>query len=77
MKKTLIIVVIVIIIAVLAIWLVYRSPEPVSSPAGETAETAEVSGGDTTSVINSDLDSLDLGDLDAEFEQIDADLNQL
>ncbi|MFH0712449.1 MAG: hypothetical protein V2A55_01145 [Candidatus Jorgensenbacteria bacterium] len=73
MKKTLTIVIIVIVLA-LVIWFIFRSPEPVFSPE---AGTTGVLGGDTTSAINNDLNSLDLGDLDSEFQQIDADLNQL
>lgn len=72
MKKTLTIVIILVVVAVLVIWLAIRT----SAPAGP-ADTAEILGQDTTPAINEQLNSLDLGDLDAEFQQIDADLNQL
>ncbi|MBI1984645.1 MAG: hypothetical protein HYS60_00855 [Candidatus Wildermuthbacteria bacterium] len=32
---------------------------------------------DTTGTIQQDLNSLDLGDLDAEFQEIDSNINQL
>lgn len=73
MKKTLTIIIVLAVLAVLIIWLVTRTSAPTIGPEGAT----DVLGGDTTSAINEDLNSLDLGDLDAEFEQIDADLNQL
>lgn len=72
MKKTLTIVIILVVLAVLIVWLAARSPEPTIP-----ADTAEILGEDTTSAINEQLESLDLGDLDAEFQQIDAELNEL
>ncbi len=76
MKKGLVIVT-VIVIAIILIIIVWLASRPAPVPAVPTVETPEVLGGDTTSAINEQLDSLDLGDLNTEFEQIDAELNQL
>jgi hypothetical protein len=72
MKKILTIIIVLVVLAVLVFWLATRT----SAPTGP-ADTAEILGEDTTSAINEQLEGLDLGDLDAEFQQIDAELNQL
>lgn len=72
MKKALTIIIVLVILAVLVIWLVSKTSAP-----GGPADADEILGQDTTSAINEQLESLDLGDLDAEFQEIDADLNQL
>ncbi len=72
MKKLIwIIVIIVIVIVGFLIW--GRRANRVSAPTG--AEV--VPGNDTTAAINQNLNSLDVGDLNQEFQSIDADLNQL
>lgn len=72
MKKLIwIIVIIVIVIVGFLIW--GSKSSRVSAPTG--AEV--VPGNDTTAAINQDLSGLDVGDLNEEFQSIDADLNQL
>lgn len=79
MKKNLVIVIVVIIVLALVViwrWQTGRilAPAPVVT---EEATLEELLEEDTTSAAIEVLDSLDLGDLDAEFEAIDAELNQL
>lgn len=72
MKKIVwIIVIIVAVIIGLLIW--SNRTNKVSAPTG--AEV--VPGNDTTAAINQDLNSLDVGDINQEFQAIDAGLNQL
>lgn len=46
---------------------------PASAPVSETGLTAD----DTTDVLDQELQATDLGDLDAELQATDADLNAL
>lgn len=73
MKKNLIIIIAVIILLVVAVW--YWQSQ------GPTSQNAPVSEGsasdDTTTAIDQDLRDIDLGNLDQDFQSIDADLNNL
>ena len=69
MNKKLLIAIIVIILAAAGIWW-WRSQAP-ATPSGEAA------GNDDTATISQELETVDLGDLDKEFQSIDADLNAL
>ena len=72
MKKVIwIIILIVIVIVGFLIW--GRRVSRVSAPPGADI----VPGNDTTSAINQDLNSLNLGDINQEFQAIDSELNQL
>ena len=71
---TIIIVIVIIILVGLIMWL--RSPQ-LSETGDAPIPTGELSEEDTTSAIIQDLEGLDIDDLDAEFQQIDADLEQL
>lgn len=62
--------VVVIVLVVLAAILIF-SQGPAMAPG------PEIGTGDTTSAIDAQLGSIDLGDLEAELGDIDADLNQL
>lgn len=85
-SKTVLIVVAVVIVAIIAIawWQMGSEKEP---PIDETGPTevptdvpSEVPAGtleDTTPVINQELQSINTGDLEKEFQQIDKDLNNL
>ena len=81
MSKTLLII-IVIIAAIAGFWLWNSneseegSLEPIPSAEG-LPQLPEVSQGDTTGQIQEDLDKIDVGDIDKQFENIDADLNSL
>ena len=68
MKKILTFIVMVIVI-VLA-YLFFRSP-------AKAPEAPETLGSDKTNVITSDLEQVDIGDLDKEFQTIDQDLQSL
>jgi FtsZ-interacting cell division protein ZipA len=76
MKKTLIIILAIIIVAIL-VWYWWSS----SSSAPQQQETSPTvqnpAPNDTTSAINKELEGIDLGDLDREFQNIDSDLNSL
>ena len=77
---TIIAVVLLLVVAVIGIvilrtqqsnYIVPPAPQPVATPpSGETPS-------DSTTQINQSLNDVDLGDLDKEFQQIDADLNSL
>lgn len=60
------IIIILIILAVLIIGYALLKPEP-----------AELSPRETASALDTELEEIDLGDLDAEFEDIDKDLESL
>ncbi|OHB17867.1 MAG: hypothetical protein A2913_01150 [Parcubacteria group bacterium RIFCSPLOWO2_01_FULL_40_65] len=47
------------------------------SPDAELPQLPQVSNEDTTVQIQQDLNEINLGDIDAEFQSIDADLNNL
>ncbi|MEK7537168.1 MAG: hypothetical protein AAB584_01875 [Patescibacteria group bacterium] len=79
-KILLIIIVIIAAIAGFWLWSSNKSDEGLleSTPSAEgLPQLPEVSEGDTTSQIQEDLDNIDLGDIDKQFENIDADLNNL
>ena len=69
MNKKLLIAIIVIVLAAAALWW-WQSQVP-------AAPSAEETGSDDTATISQELDAVDLGDLDKEFQTIDADLNAL
>ena len=75
MKKALIILV-AIVLGLLGV--VYFSSKP-ESPTTAPVKTSnnQAAEADSTAAINSELESVDLGDLDAEFKTIDSDLNSL
>jgi hypothetical protein len=83
MKKFLLIV-IIIVVALLAFWFLQKSgyapsypPQPPVGtvlPAGETLSPAA---DDSTSAINQELESVDLGNLEQEFQSIDNELKNL
>lgn len=80
MKKNIIIPVLVIIIAGGLIYWYLNYAKPVS-PEPESVSTEQIeinlSKDDTTASINNAIDSIDLGDLDKEFQAIDAELENL
>ena len=77
-KNSVIIIVIIIVLALVVIWRWQTGRVSAPSPAvTDEAVLQELLEEDTTSAAIEVLDSLDLGDLDAEFEAIDAELNQL
>lgn len=79
MSKTLWTIVIIIIVAVGA-WLWYLSDriDLTKEPSTEgLPQLPVVSEEDTTTQIQQDLEQIDLGDIDKQFESIDADLNNL
>lgn len=64
----------------LAGWWFWQSGQvevPGQPDTGTLPSLPEVSEEDTTSQIQDDLEQIDLGDIDAEFESIDAGLNSL
>ncbi|HXF43959.1 MAG TPA: hypothetical protein VNK70_00555 [Candidatus Paceibacterota bacterium] len=66
-------VIIIVIVVIIGFLLWGNDASRVSAPTGSEV----VPGNDTTGAINQDLENLELGDLNQEFETIDADLNQL
>ena len=80
MSKTLLII-IVIIAAIAGFWLwnSNKSEEglgPIPNTQG-LPQLPPVSNGDTTTQIQEDLNKIDLGDIEQQFKNIDADLNSL
>lgn len=74
MNKNILIVIVVIAALVLAgVWFWSRQ----SSAPSQTQQPTSQEPSDTTGSIQADLESLDLGDVDKEFQVIDADLNSL
>jgi len=79
-KALLIIIVIIAAIAGFWLWNLNKSEQDLLGPIpGDEGlpQLPEVSSGDTTSQIQEDLNKIDLGDIDKQFENIDADLNSL
>ena len=63
--------VLVIIIALAAIFIFWEGPATPAAPAPEIGTE------DTTSAIDAQLGSIDLGNLESELQDIDAELDQL
>ncbi|TSC90605.1 MAG: hypothetical protein G01um10142_352 [Parcubacteria group bacterium Gr01-1014_2] len=74
MPKTLLIIVIIVALAVVGYWF-WQSR--IQEPGSGLPKIPQVSDEDTTKQINQDLDQINLGDIDAEFKNIDVDLNNL
>ena len=70
MNKTLMMIVGLAVLVILGIWLFGSSA---SAPTNDTASQPT----DSTASINQSLDSVDVGDLDKEFQDVDASLNSL
>jgi len=69
MNKTFLIILAIIILLLAGIWLwTYKASAPSSQQITPT---------DATSVINKDLQNIDTGDLDQEFQDIDKNLQSL
>lgn len=71
-KKTLIIAIVIIIVLALAIWWYINANMQRQARELLTAETT-----DTMDSINKDLNSVDLGNLEVDFTEIDNDINSL
>ena len=77
-KNIIIIAIIVLVLVVIGIgfWLFSKSDISPSAPIIPVGEESKING-DTTAAINQELPSADLDDLDAGFQEIDADLKNL
>ena len=64
---------IIIIVVILILWWLWQS----GGDLGNLPQLPGASEGDTTTRIQEDLQQIDLGDINKEFENIDANLNQL
>ena len=71
--KRIVWIIVLIIIVIVGFFIWGRRANRVSAPTGANV----VPGNDTTAAINQDLESLNINDLDQEFQSIDSDLNQL
>jgi len=70
----------IIIVAVIAVgaWVWFSQRSVIEEPTTEgLPQLPEVSDKDTTTQIQQDLNQIDLGDIEKQFESIDADLNNL
>ena len=77
-KKILLLIVVLIVIVGVAIWLWKAGPSYAPTlPSGNGTPITPVIPDDTTSAVVEELDTLDLGDLDTEFQTIDQDLQGL
>ncbi|MEK7568153.1 MAG: hypothetical protein AAB498_00795 [Patescibacteria group bacterium] len=79
MNKNILIAIIVIVAAVVigfVVWFIQSSQAPtVPVPLVEDASKSAVN--DTVSAVNSEIEKIDIGDLDKEFQDIDADFQSL
>lgn len=79
-KKIIAIIIIAAVIAAIALVWAYEffsRPEAPQSLIQVQEESPVSKNKDTTSEINAGIESVDLGDLDKEFQDIDAELNNL
>lgn len=76
-KKSSVIIIIgaIVVLAVLGIWYWKIQTPPVSEKTNEPQQSVKKE--DSTSAIDQELNSIDIGDLNAEFQTIDSDLNSL
>lgn len=74
-NKFIVIVIVIVIIAVFAWWYFSNNQNSSMEESVDIGVTEESQF--TPEAINQDLDSVDAGDLDQEFKDIDADLNNL
>ncbi len=65
-KQTLLLAVVVIILVVLGVWYFSSAPQPVP-----------VTPADNSTAILNDVNSVDLGDLNSDFQGVNADINGL
>jgi len=65
---------VVIVLAVLGFWF-WKGSKPATAPVEEVGSL--VSPEDTVATIDQELQATDLGDLDKEFQGVEADLNSL
>ncbi|OIO48908.1 MAG: hypothetical protein AUJ39_01840 [Parcubacteria group bacterium CG1_02_42_13] len=75
---TITVVVLLLVVAIVGI-VIWQMQSNYTPPTGEPVATPPPSEtpSDSTTQINQSLDDVDLGNLDQEFQQIDADLNSL
>ena len=71
--KNIILLIVVVAVAVLLFWMWQQGV----LPFGQQAEAPATEQGDTTAAVQEQLDAVHLGDLDAELQGIDTDLNSL
>ena len=75
-KKTLWTIIIIVVIAT-GYWLWNAKWGSESLPESALPEVPEVSQEDTTTAIQQNLEQIDLGDIEGQFQNIDANLNNL
>lgn len=68
---------IVIAVVVLALFWIAWQYGFLTLKTEEQSQFQPLSGGDTTAEIDDDLNAIDVGNPDQDFEQIDADINSL
>lgn len=77
-KKLYIILAVVAVIVVIAvIWLASKKPANNLPIGGDENQTSTTMKADSVQAINQDLDSIDIGNLDEDFKEIDKDVNSL
>ena len=73
-KNTIIIIVALGVLALAGVWLFQSNKEPTPAPLDEATELQPT---DSAQMIVNDVDALDVGEIDQEFQDIDADLQTL
>lgn len=68
---------VVVILVGLGIWYWQSQEEEIVAPSAAIPTAPATVKEDSTSAINQELNSIDVGDLDKEFQAIDSDLNSL
>lgn len=69
--------IVIILLVIAGYWLWNSRWQQPAVPESALPAAPEVSQEDTTTAIQEDLEQIDLGDIDEQFQQIDAELNNL
>ena len=79
MNKNILIAIIVIVAAVVigfVVWFIQSSQAP-TVPVPLVEDASKSAANDAVSAVNSEIENIDIGDLDKEFQDIDADFQSL
>lgn len=79
MNKNILIAIIVIVAAVVigfVVWFIQSSQAP-TVPVPLVEDASKSAANDAVSAVNSEIENIDIGDLDKEFQDVDADFQSL
>ena len=75
-KKNIIVIIFSVVVLALLIWLLVVNKQPTFQPSAENNDLTAPAN-DSAAAIDRDLQGIDIGDLEQEFQGIDQDLNSL